>query len=172
MAFWKFDKHGAVLKYDAWIPNLNNWIEASTGAQISNSQFRTQSIQQICAVTQTRCTGPNTQWESIDECASVLSQKAYGNYDEAWGDNIVCRSIHLVLTQVRPDVSSRLVFRLSAFWWQTADTDRSNRFIVLTWGLQAVGNAWMSHILLTTLMMKASMVIRLERLSCVIHRDL
>ena len=105
VAFWRFDEHGAVLKYDAWIPNLNDWIEASTGISISNPQVDMETIQQLCAVTQQRCTGSNTQWISIEECVSTLSQKPYGNYDEAWGDNIVCRSIHLILTQVRPDVS-------------------------------------------------------------------
>ena len=106
IAFWKFDDRGAVLKYDAWIPNLNDWIVAGLGISISSPQVDTQSIQQLCAATQQRCTGSNTQWSSIDECISTLSQKPYGNYDEAWGDNIVCRTIHLVLTQVRPQVSS------------------------------------------------------------------
>ncbi|KAK1750370.1 hypothetical protein QBC47DRAFT_455288 [Echria macrotheca] len=104
VAFWRFDDQGAVLKYDAWIPNLNTWVEATTAAQVTNTQFQAQSIQQICAVTQMRCTGGNTQWTSIEQCVMMLSQKPYGNYDAAWGDNIVCRSIHLVLTQVRPDV--------------------------------------------------------------------
>ena len=106
IAFWKFDECGAVLKYDAWIPNLNDWIVAGLGISISNPQVDMQSIQQLCAGTQQRCTGSNTQWNSIEECISTLSQKPYGNYDEAWGDNIVCRTIHLVLTQVRPQVSS------------------------------------------------------------------
>jgi hypothetical protein len=106
VAFWKFDECGAVLKYDAWIPNLNDWIVAGLGISISNPQVDMQSIQQLCATTQQRCTGSNTQWSSIDECISTLSQKPYGNYDETWGDNIVCRTIHVVLTQVRPQVSS------------------------------------------------------------------
>ncbi|KAK4163294.1 hypothetical protein QBC43DRAFT_66533 [Cladorrhinum sp. PSN259] len=104
VAFWKFDEEGAVLKYDAWIPNLNSWLEATTGAHISDRNFQMYSIQEICAATQMRCTGGNTQWNSIGECVAVLSKKKYGSYDEAWGDNIVCRTIHLVLTQVRPDV--------------------------------------------------------------------
>jgi hypothetical protein len=106
VAFWKFDKHGAVLKYDAWLPNLNDWIQANMGVIISNPQYEIQTIQQICIVTQQRCTGSNTQWTSVEECVSTLCQKPYGNYDETWGDNIVCRTIHLVLTQVRPQVSS------------------------------------------------------------------
>ncbi|KAE9362654.1 hypothetical protein N431DRAFT_499308 [Stipitochalara longipes BDJ] len=104
IAFWKFDDCGAVLKYDAWIPNLNDWIVAGLGIQIGNPQVDSESIGQLCGGTQQRCTGSNTQWTSIDECVETLSQKPYGNYDEAWGDNIVCRTIHLVLTQVRPDI--------------------------------------------------------------------
>ncbi|KAK0649956.1 hypothetical protein B0T16DRAFT_326117 [Cercophora newfieldiana] len=104
VAFWRFDEVGAVLKYDAWIPNLNNWVEATEAAPITNPQFQAQSIQVICAVTQMRCTGVNSQWANIGECVAALTQKPYGNYDAAWGDNVVCRSIHLVLTQVRPDV--------------------------------------------------------------------
>lgn len=104
IAFWKFDDDGAVLKYDAWIANLNSWLETTLAGRISNTQYQMQSIQQICAATQMRCTGPNAQWTSMDECVSVLSQKPYGTYDEAWGDHVVCRSIHLVLTLSRPDV--------------------------------------------------------------------
>lgn len=104
MAFWKFDEEGAVVKYDAWIPNLNEWVQTTTSS-IAQPPTQLESIQQVCATTQLTCTGANTQWESVEQCVSVLSQKAYGSYDEAWGDNVVCRTIHLVLTQVRPDVS-------------------------------------------------------------------
>lgn len=105
VAFWRFDEHGAVLKYDAWIPNLNTWVVAATEANADDPQARASAIAQICGATQMTCQGPNTQWTSVEECVAVLSQKRYGTYDDAWGDNIVCRSIHLVLTQVRPDVS-------------------------------------------------------------------
>jgi hypothetical protein len=105
VAFWKFDEVGAVLKYDAWIPNLNTWVETTEAAPVTSPTYQALSIQVLCAVTQMRCTGANTQWSSIGECVGTLSQKPYGNYDAAWGDNIVCRTIHLVLTQVRPDVS-------------------------------------------------------------------
>ncbi|AEO60050.1 hypothetical protein MYCTH_2308868 [Thermothelomyces thermophilus ATCC 42464] len=104
VAFWRFDEHGAVLKYDAWIPNLNTWVESTTAANADDPQSRASAIAQICGATQTRCQGPNAQWSSVEECMTALSQKSYGSYDEAWGDNIVCRSIHVVLTQVRPDV--------------------------------------------------------------------
>ncbi|KAH0552933.1 hypothetical protein GP486_006869 [Trichoglossum hirsutum] len=104
VAFWRFDECGAVLKYDAWIPNLNTWLEVNDVFSITDPQFQAGSIQSICAVSQQRCVGKNTQWTSMDDCVSTLSSKPYGNYDEAWGDNIACRSIHLVLTGIRPDV--------------------------------------------------------------------
>ncbi|KAK4124424.1 hypothetical protein N657DRAFT_655665 [Parathielavia appendiculata] len=104
VAFWRFNKCGAVKKYDAWIPNLNSWFEATTASYVTDPVFRNASIEQICGATQMRCQGPNAQWSSVGECVAALSQKTYGSYDEVWGDNIVCRSIHLVLTQVRPDV--------------------------------------------------------------------
>jgi hypothetical protein len=145
VAFWKFDDHGAVLNYDAWIPNLNDWIEASLGISISNPQVEMQTIQQLCAVTQQRCTGSNTQWISIEECVSTLSQKPYGNYDEAWGDNIVCRTIHLVLTQVRPQVSSLL--HQARVSWPKADTKLfSNRSIAPMLDPQEAANVWTLHI--------------------------
>lgn len=104
VAFWRFNPAGEVLQYDAFIPNLNPFVELTTGAPISNPTLREVTIAAVCQVTQLRCTGPNTQWESFQQCNQTLHTKDYGNYDEAWGDNIVCRTIHLVLTQVRPEV--------------------------------------------------------------------
>jgi len=42
---------------------------------------------------------------SVDDCVNILSGRNFGNYDEVWGDNVICREIHLVLTQIRPIVS-------------------------------------------------------------------
>ena len=67
------------------------------------------SILQICTLTQQRCGGPYQQWDSIPQCVASLSEREYGNYGEAWGDNIVCRTIHLVLTLTRPDVNTCLL---------------------------------------------------------------
>ncbi|KAF2403164.1 hypothetical protein EJ06DRAFT_472523 [Trichodelitschia bisporula] len=103
-AFWRFDETGAVLAYDAWLPNLSAWIADVAGTDIYAPAVQAGSIYGICAGVQDRCTGPNQQYGSVEECIGVLSQKTYGNYDETWGDNVVCRSIHLLLTASRPDV--------------------------------------------------------------------
>ena len=98
-----------MLRYDAWIPNLNAWVQHATGVAVGNPQAQAESIVQLCAITQLRCTGSNQQWASLEACVAGLSAKPYGNYDEAWGDNVVCRRIHLVLTQVRPAVSALIL---------------------------------------------------------------
>jgi hypothetical protein len=170
VAFWRFDDDGAVLKYDAWIPNLNAWIEASTGIPISNSQLEGGTIQQVCAVTQQRCTGSNTQWSSVAQCVSVLSQKPYGNYDETWGDNIVCRTIHLVLTQVRPEVSS--LTSSACFAPQQTLNCAKYRSIAPTWDLQEAASVWTLHMLKSTLATRPFMVIREERRSGVLETGL
>jgi hypothetical protein len=59
----------------------------------------------LCPVIQQRCTGSNQQYVSVDDCIAQLSLKPFGNYDEVWGDNIVCRTIHVILTGVDPVVS-------------------------------------------------------------------
>ena len=105
IAFWRFDHEGAVIKYDAWIPSLDDWIELIDGAPTTNKQYEAQTIQRVCGAAQTMCTGNNTQWDNVQECVADLSQRPYGTYSEAWGDNIVCRTIHIVLTQSRPEVS-------------------------------------------------------------------
>jgi len=116
MAFWKFDQNGAVEKYDAFIPNLNAWVQSTTGTSLSSPQVQGYSIQQLCATTQERCTGVNKQWNSTEECVDTLSKRNYGNYDAAWGDNVVCRSIHIFLTAVRPDVSNHYLICRFFFW--------------------------------------------------------
>lgn len=41
------------------------------------------------------------------DCSAQLLTKNFGTYDEVWGDNAVCRQIHVLLTASRPDVSPR-----------------------------------------------------------------
>jgi len=41
---------------------------------------------------------------SVAECVSTLAGKPFGEYDEVWADNIVCRTVHIILALVRPDV--------------------------------------------------------------------
>ena len=107
-AFWKFDDEGAVIKYDAWISSLDDWVELVDGAPASDKNYQMQMIQQVCGTAMMTCTGPNAQWGSVEECIGDLSQRPYGSYSDAWGDNVVCRTIHLVLTQSRAEVSQFL----------------------------------------------------------------
>ncbi|KAL1640664.1 hypothetical protein SLS58_006678 [Diplodia intermedia] len=104
VAFWNFDDDGQVLRYDAWLPNLQRWNSILLGADFDDPPAQDAFRQTLCPAVQQRCTGPNQQYDSVKDCAADLAAKPFGNYDEAWGDNIACRTIHVILTQVRPEI--------------------------------------------------------------------
>lgn len=100
VAFWKFDHTGAVLEYEAWVDTIRLY------ASISNVQLTdAEAIQQLCGITQQLCTGPNTQYSSVEDCIGVLSRKPFGDADNLWADNVYCREVHIRLARVRPSVS-------------------------------------------------------------------
>lgn len=103
VAFWKFDHDGAVLYYDAWIPNLAAYNAVQTTPL--TPQVEAGEIQQLCGAVQQECVGSNTQYNSTDDCVRTLSAKPFGDYDEVWGDNVVCRQIHSLLAAIDPVVS-------------------------------------------------------------------
>lgn len=47
----------------------------------------------------------NTDIDSTENCIDTLSNKPFGTYDEVWGDNVVCRTIHVLLAAIRPEAS-------------------------------------------------------------------
>ncbi|KAA6414115.1 MAG: hypothetical protein FRX48_02477 [Lasallia pustulata] len=102
VAFWKFDREGAVLYYDAWIPNLApyNAIQTTT----LTPQVEAGEIEQLCGAVQQECVGGNTQYNSTADCVRTLSGKPFGDWDEVWGDNVVCRQVHAILAAVDPVV--------------------------------------------------------------------
>ncbi|KAI9748684.1 MAG: hypothetical protein M1815_003041 [Lichina confinis] len=104
IAFWRFDDDGAVLYYDAWIATLQPWSTVTSGVDPSQPGVGEATIAQVCGLTQTRCTGNNTQYASLEDCVQTLSQKRLGDYNEVFGDTVTCRTIHLVLVQIRPEI--------------------------------------------------------------------
>lgn len=64
-----------------------------------------QVAQGFCPAVQQNCVGINQQYSDVDDCINQLSNKTFGTFDEVWGDNVVCRQIHVVLTTIRPEVS-------------------------------------------------------------------
>ncbi|KAJ7243022.1 hypothetical protein C8J57DRAFT_1192059 [Mycena rebaudengoi] len=104
MAFWHFDDDGAVLKYDAWVPGLDRFTAVTRGSDPYSPAGANATIHQICDTQAVTCTGDNTQYSSAEACVSVLQNKPLGRLDEAWGDNVQCRFIHLLLAAIRPEV--------------------------------------------------------------------
>ncbi|KAJ7114940.1 hypothetical protein C8R44DRAFT_795084 [Mycena epipterygia] len=104
VAFWHFDDEGAVLKYDAWIPSLDRYYSTAHGLDLYSSTGMSGAIQQICGLQAKTCVGNNTVYDSAADCIQTLTAKPFGRLDEAWGDNVACRTIHVLLTKIRPQV--------------------------------------------------------------------
>ncbi|GME45107.1 hypothetical protein GTA08_BOTSDO01675 [Neofusicoccum parvum] len=99
VAFWKFDEQGAVLNYHAWIPNLQTWTEVGNNIDFDNVVIQKAVTAAICPQIQDRCKGKDQQYSNVVSCIAQLELKPFGSFDEAWGDNVVCRQIHLLLTK-------------------------------------------------------------------------
>ncbi|KXS94387.1 hypothetical protein AC578_6589 [Pseudocercospora eumusae] len=104
VAFWRFDDQGRVLKYHAWIPNLEKWTHVAIGQDFTNLLTQKVTSAVLCPTIQKMCSGNNKQYANTLDCIAKLERKPFGSFDEAWGDNIACRIIHLILTKVRPEV--------------------------------------------------------------------
>ncbi|ROW13347.1 hypothetical protein VPNG_05460 [Cytospora leucostoma] len=105
VAFWRFSASGAVLNYEAWIPTLELWNRLITGQDNQDPVVQKAQISRaLCPAIQQNCAGHNQQYTNVDDCIEQLSKKTFGNFDELWGDNVVCRQVHVLLTRLRPDV--------------------------------------------------------------------
>lgn len=110
LAFWRFDEEGAVRFYDAYLPNLNAMTATIEGLprpeSVPSADAQALNIQYVlCPAIQAACIGSNQQYADEAECRDILGTKAFGSFDEVWGDSIACRNIHLLLAQVDPVVS-------------------------------------------------------------------
>ncbi|KAJ6451285.1 hypothetical protein C8R45DRAFT_1113619 [Mycena sanguinolenta] len=104
-AFWRFDKDGAVLDYEAWIPSLDRFVNLVNGVpDFYTPGPMNATILSVCEQQAQTCVGNNTVYDSVGDCVQTLSTKPFGRLDEAWGDNVVCRTIHVLLTKFRPEV--------------------------------------------------------------------
>ncbi|TLD18695.1 hypothetical protein E2P81_ATG11605 [Venturia nashicola] len=104
IAFFKFNEKGEVIAYDAWIPNLQRWTEIANGVNFGSSVVGWGLPVALCPEINKRCKDTNKQFQSTTDCVSKLEAKPTGSFDEAWGDNMVCRLIHFQLTIVRPEI--------------------------------------------------------------------
>ena len=120
VAFWRFDSNGLVTLYDAWIPNLQKWAAIEIGVDPSSLTVQALASTELCPTIQQRCTGSNQQYSSTAACIAQLELKPFGDFDEVWGDNLVCRTIHLLLTLVRPEVCCAPTKLISTSGWLTS----------------------------------------------------
>ncbi|QDS68577.1 hypothetical protein FKW77_000561 [Venturia effusa] len=100
----QFNDKGEVVAYDAWIPNLQRWTTIANGIDFNSKLVGMGIPIGICPEIQKRCKDGNQQFTSSPDCIMKLQAKPTGDFNEAWGDNLVCRLIHLQLTLVRPEI--------------------------------------------------------------------
>ncbi|KAK8163054.1 hypothetical protein BKA80DRAFT_274382 [Phyllosticta citrichinensis] len=110
VAFWRFNEEGLVVRFEAWIPSLAIWTSISSGIDYNDKTVQRGTIvQQLCPQIQQRCTGPNQQYDSVEDCVTRLSSIPFGDFDEVWGNNVVCRVIQLIPTAASPDLNCPFV---------------------------------------------------------------
>ena len=109
-AFWRFDETGAVVAYDAILPSLHDYTDILYGiapnGPVPRREHQAAMIENICTAQNVLCVDKNKQYNSTDACVTHLYEIPYGNFDEAWGNDVVCRSYHVLLAKLRPDVSN------------------------------------------------------------------
>ncbi|KAF7300304.1 hypothetical protein HMN09_00913600 [Mycena chlorophos] len=103
VAFWHFDDDGAVLDYDAWIPNIPKQVNL-TQPGFFTPQGMNITLNTLCAAQASTCVGANQVYTSPEQCYEILSQRDFGDWDEVWGDNVICRTLHVRLALIRPEV--------------------------------------------------------------------
>ncbi|KAK6533812.1 hypothetical protein TWF694_002741 [Orbilia ellipsospora] len=101
--FWRFNDKGEVVNYDLALIEVDHFISELTSTDYDDPAAQADLINTTCQAQALRCVGPNQVYDSIDHCIEVLSAKPFGKYTNVWSDSVVCRSIHIVLTLVRPD---------------------------------------------------------------------
>lgn len=67
IAFWRFDDEGAVLNYDAWIPNLPLWFSKYSGVALDGTGLfsvvaQKAAVTNLCTQVMKLCTGSNQQY--------------------------------------------------------------------------------------------------------------
>lgn len=78
------------------------WTEIGNNVDFDNVVIQKAVPIQLCPQIMKQCTGDSQQYSSVATCVAELEVKPFGSFDEAWGDNVVCREIHVLLTKVRP----------------------------------------------------------------------
>jgi len=156
--------------YDAWIPNLQAYanfvaIGGSPYATSYPALVQNYLISSLCQAAQQNCVGANQQYASQAVCEAVLKTKNYGDYDEAWGDNVVCRTIHILLTKVRPEVCVNLYYVLSivtmfATWWGL-----ENAAVCIVWVNAMIADGCMHFITFKFLVITNELILTFRRLS-------
>jgi hypothetical protein len=111
---FNFDENGLINQTDVVFPNLGAGVdtiddgtliplELAPGVvvQLTKPNY---SIYGTCGILVQTCTGDNLQYNSFEDCVGFMLSIDYGTFDRAFSDTFVCRSVHALLTLLRPQI--------------------------------------------------------------------
>ncbi|CAF1194077.1 unnamed protein product [Didymodactylos carnosus] len=97
-SYMAFDKHHRICGYDAQIRNLGITVDFPP-------ETHPATIQALCQGIQETCTGDNQQYENFEDCVDFMTNKTpYGSSDQLDQDSVSCRTLHIQLAALAPDV--------------------------------------------------------------------
>jgi len=102
-AFFLFDHHGKILQYDAIEVNQYSWSQFTSISKDENIN-KAGMIQKICSIHAQYCIGDLAQFKDFNECTVFMNILSVGNPDYGNQNNILCRTIWSLVTNLRPSV--------------------------------------------------------------------
>jgi len=102
-AFFLFDHHGKILQYDAVEVNQYSWSQFTSVSRDENIN-KGLMIQRICGAHTQFCNGTLARYKDYEECATFMNSLPLGNPDYSNQNNVLCRTIWSLVTNLRPQV--------------------------------------------------------------------
>ncbi|CAF0970629.1 unnamed protein product [Didymodactylos carnosus] len=97
-AFVAFDSQFRICGYDAQVRNNGLTFDDPSSTDAATIQGLCQGIQQICK-------GRYQQYSNRSDCINFMTKKIpYGTFDQGDQDSVTCRTIHIKLASISPDI--------------------------------------------------------------------
>lgn len=111
---FNFDQNGLINQTDIVFPNLGAGVDTIDDGTliplelepgvVVNLTKPVYSIYGTCSILVQTCVGANLQYDSFEACVGFMLSIDYGTFDRAFSNTYVCRSVHALLTLLRPQI--------------------------------------------------------------------
>ena len=94
-----FDEKFKLCGYDATLQNLGLTFDVPPDTHNATILSLCEAIQYFCPVN-----SKYKQYSNVSECVSFLTQIPFGSLDQGDQNNVACRSIHIELAEITPEI--------------------------------------------------------------------